>query len=127
MNESYSQFMFTKTYDRYPPFDWSSDGCSIPGKSVPGWVGAVVRSVANLFNQPCQLHDFGYRNYGTGLRLRPNEKTRHWIDNRFYTEMKRECNNKYADFWHKIDGQYEACNGEALLMYKAVRMFGHFG
>jgi hypothetical protein len=35
----------------------------------------LVKSVATLFNQPCQLHDFGYRNFGTGLKLGPDENT----------------------------------------------------
>ena len=122
MNKTYSAFIAYKRHVHPKPFDWSSDGCSIPGRGVPGWVGSLVRSVANLFNQPCQLHDFGYRNYGKGLKLGPDEGTRHWIDDRFYHEMQRLCNDKYHA-WYRWANK-EACLNEAHGMFLAVRGFG---
>jgi hypothetical protein len=122
MDKTYSAFISYKRHVHPAPFDWSSDGCSIPGKGVPGWVGKLVRSVASLFNQPCQLHDFGYRNFGSGLKLGPDENTRHWIDDRFYHEMQRLCNRKYH-VWYRIANK-EACLNEAHGMFLAVRGFG---
>lgn len=124
MNMTYSAFIAYKRDVHPRPFDWNTDGCSIPGRHAPDWVGALVRSVANLFNQPCQLHDFGYRNYGKGLKLAPDENTRHWIDDRFYHEMQRLCNHKYHA-WYRIANK-EACLNEAHSMFLAVRAFGHF-
>jgi Prokaryotic phospholipase A2 len=122
MNKTYSAFIAYKRNVHPKPFIWSSDGCSIPGKNVPGWVGALVKSVSNLFNEPCQLHDFGYRNFGKGLALAPDENTRHWIDDRFYHEMQRLCNDKYSA-WYRLANK-EACLNEAHGMFLAVRGFG---
>jgi hypothetical protein len=122
MDKTYGAFIAYKQHVHPAPFDWHSDGCSIPGKGVPGSVGTLVKSVANLFNQPCQLHDFGYRNFGTGLKLGPDENTRHWIDDRFYHEMQRLCNSKYHA-WYRIANK-EACLNEAHSMFLAVRGFG---
>lgn len=89
-----------------PPFDWSTDGCS----STPArW--------AAFFDGPCQQHDFGYRNMGRGLALRPTERVRTWVDGRFLTEMRRAC----------IEGArglaLTRCRVRARAMHTAVRLF----
>lgn len=97
-------------------FDWSDDGCSIPG-GVPGG-----RSAADLFDKPCQLHDFGYRNYGRGLRLGRDEDTRAWIDHRFWREMGRLCDDKFSAWYRRAN--WATCQSDARLIYGAVRNFG---
>ena len=73
---------------------WSSDGCSWP----------TPRSLANLFYRPCQLHDFGYRNYGGhGLRLGANENTRDFVDGRFLQEMQRLCRDTFDRWWQSAN------------------------
>jgi hypothetical protein len=95
----------------YNSFDWTTDGCSPPTPS--GW--------KDLFDGPCQLHDFGYRNFGKGLTLGRDEDTRAWIDGRFETEMKRLCNNNFPHPWQILNR--EACFKEAEIMWAAVRTF----
>lgn len=92
----------------YDSFDWTSDGCSPP---TPG-------SWKKLFDGPCQLHDFGYRNFGKGLTLGRSEDTRHWIDDRFEAEMKRLCNDRYPHPWQYPNR--EACFKEAEIIHAAV-------
>jgi hypothetical protein len=108
--------------DYHPgPFNWSSDGCSGPSWPVVKQVRGVYRT---LFNQPCEQHDFGYRNYGGRLGLGRDQGTRAWIDGRFYTEMKRLCNDKYHHIWQVFNKG--ACLSEALLVFKAIRVGGRF-
>jgi Prokaryotic phospholipase A2 len=108
MNLTYKEFTWLKHNDPVPPFDWSSDGCSW---TPPAW--------ANLMNPACQLHDFGYRNFGKGLKLDRNEKTRAWIDHRFLVEMDRICQDRYHAWYRRAN--WLACRGEAWTMYGAVR------
>jgi len=123
MQLSYSAFIDFKQRVHPARFDWSTDGCSIPGRGLPGWVGSVVKSVSKLFNRPCQLHDFGYRNYGHhGLRLSPTERTRAWIDGRFHHEMDELCNHSFSHWWQWANKH--TCLNEDGLMYKAVRLSG---
>lgn len=96
----------------YNAFDWTDDGCS--GAEV---IGAVSLTYRNLFNQPCQLHDFGYRNLGAGLQLDRTEDRRAWIDSRFLSEMRRLCNSRYA----RNPASLGDCHAKALLVYGAVR------
>jgi hypothetical protein len=118
MNLHYKGFMWLKHHDRVRPFVWSSDGCS--------WTpNFKYFDLAKIFNPACQLHDFGYRNFGKGLRLGHNEKTRAWIDGRFHTEMDRICDDKWGHHWWQWANK-EACRGEADVMYRAVRKFNHW-
>lgn len=74
----------------YDAFDWTDDGCS--GRNEAYGIGfAVSNTYRDLFNGPCQQHDFGYRNLGTSLQLDRSEDTRAWIDGRFLAEMNRLC------------------------------------
>lgn len=90
-------------------FNWVDDGCS------PSWAPAWL--YRNLFEEQCKQHDFGYRNFGSGLALGRNEDTRAWIDRRFRTEMRRRC--------AKFDGVKAAngvkCRSDADVVYDAVR------
>jgi Prokaryotic phospholipase A2 len=96
------------------PFDWNDDGCSGPV--------AIKEAYRHVFNQPCQLHDFGYRNYGRfdGLKLGRNEDVRHWIDKRFLREMRRLCNRKLRDLPRELN----TCRGMARVVFWAVRLKG---
>ncbi len=88
-----------------PPFDWSTDGCT---KTPPAW--------AITFDGPCQQHDFGYRNLGHGLRLRPTEAARLTVDRRLLTELRRVCAERFAAL------ELLRCRVRARLMYTAVRL-----
>jgi hypothetical protein len=110
MSQSYGDFLNTKRHHE-PPFNWSSDGCSF---TPPLWAWEQ--------NGPCQLHDFGYANFGrhgadagTALGLEPTEARRAWIDQRFLTEMQRNCRQHW---W------YQSCPNGIYVMYAAVRIEG---
>ena len=104
----------------YNAFDWTDDGCS--GRSVIGPISNVYR---NLFNQPCRLHDFGYRNFGKGLTLYKNESMRAIIDNRLKAEMIRLCNHNFSHVWQVANKA--ACLKEANAVYGAVRILSDWG
>lgn len=91
----------------YNMFDWTDDGCSPP--SPEPW--------KTLFNGPCQLHDFGYRNFGKGLSLNRRETKRLWIDNRFHREMRRVC----FEQWSRNPPAYWECRRWATTFYLGVR------
>jgi hypothetical protein len=108
---TYDQFaVFSRVHLK--PFDWSTDGCS-----GPKFTQHVYK---DLFDKPCRLHDFGYRNYGRGLHLGRNETTRAWIDLRFKQEMDRRCNH----FTGWQSGVGVACRAAAHLIYDFERKTG---
>jgi len=115
MDRDYMSFWKYKAKVLHPdPFNWETDGCSGPEK--------IKRVYANLFNKPCQQHDFGYRNYGLepgGPQLSPDEDTRAWIDARFSDEMIRLCNKNFGAVWQTYNNIL--CKGEATHVYAAVR------
>lgn len=43
------------------------------------------------FLDACLRHDFGYRNYGRGMSMSPNEDPRHWIDNILFLDWLDAC------------------------------------
>ena len=94
------------------PFDWNTDGCSSP----------TPPSLRRLFSMPCQQHDFGYRNYGRGLRLGRNENTRGWIDGRLLTESRRLCDISFSRWYQKANKA--TCRSQAYSMWVAVRHGG---
>jgi hypothetical protein len=100
MNQSYGDFLKTKARHE-APFDWSTDGCSW---TPPPWNWEQ--------RGPCELHDFGYRNFGKGLTLERTENRRGWIDQRFLDEMRRNCRQHW---W------YTSCPNGILTMYGVVR------
>lgn len=67
-----------------PPYEWSADGCSL-------YVSEY--QVEYYFHNACLRHDFGYRNYGNGLRLGRDEDTKAWIDNIFRQDMIASCDH----------------------------------
>jgi Prokaryotic phospholipase A2 len=103
----YRQFMKFKREKSPGPFNWNDDGCSGPFGFKEGY--------RKLFDQPCQLHDFGYRNYGQpkGLKLGRNEDVRKWIDKRFLQGMRRLCKTKLRDLTHPLI----ACLGMARVVW----------
>ncbi|WP_371821205.1 phospholipase A2 [Blastococcus sp. PRF04-17] len=100
----------------YNKFDWTDDGCS--GRSVVGPISNVYR---NLFNGPCRLHDFGYRNFGNGLQLYRHESMRSYIDRRFLAEMNRLCDATYSG-WNRF-----LCRETAWNMYNTVSTVNYWG
>jgi phospholipase A2-like protein len=112
MRMTYDQFAdFSRLHLK--PFDWSTDGCSGPK--------FTKRVYKDLFDKPCRLHDFGYRNYGRGLHLGRNETTRAWIDLRFKQEMDRRCNHFTG--WQSYKGV--VCRSEAHAIYLFERKTGN--
>jgi hypothetical protein len=112
MKKDYNSFVEYKRAVHPAPFNWSDDGCSGPFLIRP-----VYRS---LFNRPCQQHDFGYRNYGGGLRLGRNENARAWIDGRFLSEMRRLCTSK----WGVLNPHRHTCLAQAGAVWTGVRHGG---
>lgn len=92
-------------------YDWTTDGCTL-----------TPRPWALSFRPACRLHDFGYRNYGRGLRLGRDERTRRWIDGRFRTEMLRLCAARPARRYAR-----SLCRIEASTMYLVVRGANYWG
>ncbi|MGW7081445.1 phospholipase A2 [Streptomyces sp. NPDC054871] len=96
------------------PYDWSNDGCSVPGGMAP---------YMKLFTPACKLHDFGYRNYGTRnqhLSLDPTGPRKQQVDERFLAEMRRLCDKHRPGLIRN-----KACHGAAHAFYDAVRIGGH--
>jgi hypothetical protein len=108
-----------KGFDALPkneaPFDWSTDHCSTPWS--PGT--PILGDFNDDFERACDLHDFGYANYGAGgLALSTNEDTRAWIDDRLLQEMRRICNNEVSFLDRPL------CHVFAVTFHTAVRNFG---
>lgn len=95
----------------YNEFDWTDDGCS--PRFVPKFI------YRNLFDGPCKQHDFGYRNFGNGLRLGRNDETRAWIDGRFLREMRRLCGDSFSRPWQILNKA--SCLEKAEVVYAGVR------
>jgi hypothetical protein len=112
MRMDYHSFESFARFQHPAPFDWSTDGCSFP----------TPAPLQDLFRGPCTLHDFGYRNYGHGLRLGSDENTRNWIDNRFLEEMQRLCRENFARWWQEANKL--TCLSQAGTVWAAVRNFG---
>lgn len=64
---------------------------------------------------PCKRHDFGYRNYGKGLRLQRDEDTRKWIDDILRQDMLDQCVKP------EFIAAYPNCLAQAELYYGLVR------
>lgn len=120
VNLCYSDFVAYKRAQHPVPFNWTDDGCTGPKLE-----NLLVYD--SLFNEPCQQHDFGYRNYGASgtLRLGPDDTTRAWIDSRLFQEMNRLCSSKYN---RVIDtAQRAGCLALAQKIYSIVRSLGGSG
>ena len=91
--------------DTYPTeLNWTNDGCSVPNKVlVLGGLGAVLKVYGKVFERSCDRHDFGYRNFGKNTttpgvhhKFSPTRATKDKIDSRFYSNMKIQCDKKFA-------------------------------
>ncbi|SER90668.1 phospholipase A2 [Streptomyces qinglanensis] len=109
MELTYRQFAVAR---HTPPFDWTTDGCSVPTGLLP---------YSEVFRPACVQHDFGYRNYGGNhaLKLDPTRATKNWIDSRFRTEMRRICDDRYS-----TAGRRRNCRRAADTYYAGVRIGG---
>ncbi|MDQ0988910.1 phospholipase A2 [Streptomyces sp. V3I7] len=109
MNLPYEQF---NAAAHVPPFNWTTDGCSVPTGFAP---------YSRVFQPACVQHDFGYRNYGARweLKLDPTRSAKEWIDGRFRTEMHRVCDNTYT-----LPLTHAGCDNAAEAYYAAVRIGG---
>lgn len=99
---------FLRAKAREPgPFDWSDNGCS-GVSSTPGGFN---------FLPACKRHDFGYRNYGNGLKASPLDSTRAFVDATFRQDLYDHC-SRY--------GPSEAadCYTFANIYYAGVRIGG---
>ena len=115
-------------FHKYPTqIDWQTDGCSVPSSILhaPG-LGNVLKYYSGVFNHSCVRHDFGYRNYGSGvkngLRLDPTEARKKTIDNRFHSNLDIQCKSAYSGVTKVV--QREACYAAAKIFYDAVATFG---
>ncbi len=111
MSSSLDDFLATKQ-QKPGPFNWSDDGCSIIKYAVPqdeAW-----------FHDACTRHDFGYRNYGNGLRLQRDDGTKQQIDSRLLDDMHYICNNRLP----LVD--YPPCMVRAQYIYEGVNDGGGF-
>jgi hypothetical protein len=104
MTENLGDFLTTR--DQAPePYNWNADGCSVVRNFDPVW--------AEIFRETCYRHDFGYRNYGNGIRMQRDDQTRLWIDNQLRTDMVNYCDD------HVLLGP--DCYGRAEEYYLGVR------
>jgi hypothetical protein len=93
----------------YNYFDWTTDGCSPP--TPDQW--------KPVFAGPCEQHDFGFRNFGNGMRLQHTESRRVWINKRFLGEMRRVCSG--------YQGSDNAlCNNAANFIFSGVMVGSHW-
>lgn len=107
MSKSYGDFLRTP-HDA--PFEWSTDGCSPP----------APQPYKEIFRPACELHDFGYRNYGTHFHrnLSVTRETKNWVDGRFSDEMRRICKDRF------VRQDYENCFGASSAFFVAVNRNG---
>lgn len=115
-------------------FNYSNDGCSVPAYvSFAGLTGAAVTYYKGVFKNACIIHDFGYRNFGSGTQagykqyslnkdyLTANQ--RGWglsgakanIDRRFLSQMQMICSSRIDEI---------VCDRAASVFYTAVKNFG---
>jgi hypothetical protein len=112
---------------------WKNNACSVPSKLMEAevgfgpWVrGKPVKYYAGLFEKSCDRHDFGYRNYGSdagGPTLDPSEARRLSINDRFYSNMRYQCQRIFSRKYVEAP-QRGACYGAAKAFYTAVNLGG---
>lgn len=118
-----SQFMKVKNTAKSgidTQFNWSDDGCSGPPNPF-----------SDNFNRSCLRHDFGFRNYGNGLQLKPSEEMRLRINNQFREDMNNQCANQgnptgcgtaVSTYYHFVND----LNNGAAAFYDATCDVGYF-
>jgi hypothetical protein len=143
----------TWTTNKWPNgFNHDSDGCSVQqvrawleDHSVPWLTGAIrdkLDDYAAFFRPACRIHDFGYRNFGSGTQqgftqyqvadryLTENQKS--WnepnskgnIDHRFGDLMHVRCGDKTPPSIPVVSDSW-ACGKVADLFESVVRSEGH--
>ena len=128
-------------------FNYDSNGCSV-GKAkkiirdtpLPDGLLSVIDDYAKFFRTPCRVHDFGYRNFGSGTQKtwkqyhvrdrfltenqkswnEPNQKLK--IDHRFGDLMHKRCANGNPPEMPGSDRWW--CDKAADAFEKAVRKYG---
>ena len=95
-------------------FNWSSDDCSVP-KAVK-FVVPETGIGSLVFSNQCKQHDFGWRNYGNGLRLSRTASTKLSIDSHFGGLMRDRC----GAWWIRASGQQAPCKTTAAAFQVAV-------
>lgn len=92
------------------PFNWTDDSCSGPTPPV----------VDEIFNDPCERHDFGYRNFGNGLRLQRSRARKDMVDGVLHRDARDRCRGlAMAD-----EKSRRHCLNMADDIARAVRTFG---
>lgn len=112
---------------------WDNNACSVPENIMEVEIGAgpwlrgkPVKYYAGLFEKSCDRHDFGYRNYGSdagGLTLDPTEARRQSINDRFFSNMRYQCQRIFPRKYVEA-AQRGACYGAAEAFYTAVNLGG---
>jgi hypothetical protein len=103
---------FLRAKRRAPgPFDWNDNGCSSVDSTPQGF----------NFLPACKRHDFGYRNYGNGLKASPKDSTREYVDQRFRQDLYNHCSRYQGS-------EASDCYAYAYSYYHGVRRLGgpHF-
>jgi hypothetical protein len=108
MRLNYREFMRYKRKAVQWPMNWSDDGCTKMPDYGRRW-----------FNDACEQHDFGYRNYGKYLNFGRNERAREAIDGQMYREMRRICEDRFTT----LSPRHGLCIDTAYAAWRTVR--GH--
>lgn len=83
---------------------------------------AAAKAYSRVFDWPCEMHDFGYRNYGgKNLKLDRTEKARAWVDYRLLVETQRACDNTSRGKPIRL----KACKAASRAFYAAVHAGGN--
>ena len=105
---------FIRTYSTPQHFDWSSDGCSVPGP----WESRFG------FKWACYRHDFGYRNlkraqarYGVNAWRWHNKAVADW---QFLEDALLHCRLNWSG------SERDSCYSHARTYYSFVSTFGDF-
>jgi len=84
-------------------FNWSSDDCSVP--TAVKFVVPATGVGSLVFSDQCKHHDFGWRNYGNGIRLSRTAATKRSIDSHFGSLMQ----SRWGTWWIRYTGQEVSC------------------
>ncbi|MEJ7649311.1 MAG: phospholipase A2 [Nakamurella sp.] len=129
VNEVVGGSNYGKVKAKYPTaLNFTNDGCSVPAYIIaasPALYG-VLRAYGSVFEKSCDRHDFGYRNYGKNTttpgvhpKFDPTSARKKSIDSRFYSNMKKQCDDKYGN-----PITTAACKVAAKTFYTAVDKAG---
>jgi hypothetical protein len=106
---------------------WDTNGCSVPTSLLKANYKTLIvgfsLDYSSVFKKSCDRHDFGYRNYGKGLKLERTDAQRAKIDRKLSDNMDLQCKKRFG---HKVleYAQRKTCFRVSGLFYRAVRAFG---